>query len=439
MTYISYATDTPKLHNAKVLRFVTKREGLKQIPDTVVLKNKGNYVTLVNRFYELAQWSGKNIVLDIRDVQDEGQKAMIVHLVSRHLYTFGKYNGRAGMNIHIIDNRVNAPIQEAVTIEGYVQKTRHLINEPANVATPKYISNHIIKLFQGTTAHVTVYDDAMIRKMGLNLVHAVGKASVNKPYFVVIEHMGAAATNGKTICLCGKGVTFDAGGLNLKIGEANSWKMKGDKTGACNVIGIMKYVVDVGLAANIVGVIPLVENVISGDVTHPGDIVKSYSGKTVEIINTDAEGRLILADALSFCEKYKPDYIFDMATLTSWALQLHCDTSTVYFTNNEKLRRLIDEVGEQVGERTWAMPKWLEYMEFCNSSVADVKNFGFDIHGCGRGSGYMATMFMAHFVPKGCLNKWVHFDITNTDDSKFINANTMVLVIKLIERIITRT
>ena len=142
---------------------------------------------------------------------------------------------------------------------------------------------------------------------------------------------------------------------------------------------------------------------------------------------------------MSFCEKYKPDYIFDMATLTSWALQLHCDTSTVYFTNNEKLRRLIDEVGEQVGERTWAMPKWLEYMEFCNSSVADVKNFGFDIHGCGRGSGYMATMFMAHFVPKGCLNKWVHFDITNTDDSKFINANTMVLVIKLIERIITRT
>ena len=229
-------------------------------------------------------------------------------------------------------------------------------------------------------------------------------------------------------------MTFDAGGLNLKSESKNTFLMKGDKTGGCIVIGILKYFADIEFPCRIIGLVPLVENIISSNVTRPGDIVTSFSGKTVEIINTDAEGRLILADALAYCERYKPDYIMDLATLTGWASSLHCDTSAIFFSPNAKLHELIHDIGEKIGERSWGMPRWLEYMKFCKSDVADVKNFGFKVNGCSQGSGYMATMFMAHFVPKHCLHNWVHFDICNNFD-KTLNANTMNLVIELIKKL----
>jgi leucyl aminopeptidase len=358
-------------------------------------------------------------------------KPLVFNIASKQLYRFNKYktNDTGKFTLKIYD-KSSYSYSSLIKRLNYVNIARSLINEPANIATPEYICNIAMDLFKGSKTNILVYDEAEIKRKGLNLVWAVGKASKNAPRFLIMEHKVPGAK--KTICLCGKGVTFDAGGLQIKTGRANSYEMKGDKTGGCIVMALLKYFTDTNFENNVIGVVPLVENIISSNVTHPGDIVKSYSGKTVEILDTDAEGRLILADALSFCEQYKPDYIFDLATLTGWSNNLHCDTSAIFYSPNNKLHQLIDEIGEKIGERTWGMPKWLDYMKYCKSTVADLKNYDFKVHGCSRGSGFMAAMFLGHFVPERCLKNWVHFDITNNVDANSMNANTMNLVIDLV-------
>lgn len=401
--------------------------------NAVVLDGTYDFLTLSN-FFTGFKTSGTNtdVLLNMCHVPHK-VKPIIVHMAIKHLYRFTKYKSNVkAYNVYIYDT-TSFSYRRLLQKVKHMNATRDLINEPANIATPEYICEVVRKEFQGTSANVRVYSSEEIQTLGLNLVHAVGKASVNTPRFLVIEHRVPGAK--KTVCLCGKGVTFDAGGLQIKTGNANSYKMKGDKTGGCIVIGILKYAVEENMKCNVIGVVPLVENIISGNVTHAGDIITSYSGKTVEIMHTDAEGRLILADALSFCEQYKPDYIFDVATLTGWASSLHCDTSAIFFTANHMLHELVEKVGESIGERTWGMPKWLDYMQYCESTVADLKNWDFQVRGCSRGSGYMAAMFLAHFVPAACLHKWIHFDVTNNVDSQSMNANTMSLIIDLISKL----
>jgi leucyl aminopeptidase len=232
---------------------------------------------------------------------------------------------------------------------------------------------------------------------------------------------------------------FDAGGTNAKIGDALSYAMKSDKTGGCIVLGILEYFAKEASTTKtrLVALVPLVENVASGSATRPGDIIKSHSGKTVEILDTDAEGRLILADALSFARRYRPDYMLDFATLTRWSAEIHCDTSAVYFTASAKLAALVEGIGEEVGDRVWGMPRWLDYMSYCKSTVADLKNADLTIDGCKSGGGFMAAMFMAHFVPHRLLReRWVHFDIGHNIDGHLLNANSMVLGIELLKKLV---
>ena len=215
--------------------------------------------------------------------------------------------------------------------------------------------------------------------------------------------------------------------------------MKSDKTGGCIVLGMLEYFAKEARSSTtrLVALVPLVENVASGSATRPGDIVKSHSGKTVEILDTDAEGRLILADALSYARRYRPDYVFDFATLTSWSAKIHCDTAAVFFTASDKLAALVEDIGEEVGDRVWRMPKWLDYMSYCQSDVADLKNADLTIDGCTSGRGFMAAMFMAHFVPHRLLReRWVHFDIGHNIDDHLMNANSMQLGIELIHRLL---
>lgn len=372
-------------------------------------------------------------VIDISNIK-ESKKEIVIHMASRYLYRFSKYksNKKHNNKLIIYDKDASSITRDCVERQKYIVYAKNLINEPANIATPEYICKKVKKdLMKGV--NVKVYNEKDMQKKGLNLVNAVGQGSEHKQKFLVMEYMGK--TSGKTICLCGKGVTFDAGGTNIKTGKGNSYEMKADKTGGCIVIGLIKYFSEIGAAVNLIGIVPLVENVVSGSAVMPGDIIRSYSGKTVEILNTDAEGRLILADALSYAGKYKPDYIFDFATLTGWASRLHCDTSAIFFSPNHKLHKMIDEIGEAIGERTWGMPKWLDYMEYCHSKVADLKNYDLTVDGCSSGGGYMATMFLAHFVPQKALHNWVHFDICNNVDNHIMNANTMNLAIHLIKRL----
>lgn len=393
-------------------------------------------------FKELFQKISKEGMLinsiDISTLSDK-QKEYVLTFASRYLYTFDKYiSGVKKQHILKIYDKTTY-IKDSIIIHKYMEYSKNLINEPANIATPKYICQKVKRDF-GRNVTVRVMNKVQMAKVGLNLVNAVGAGSSHEPRFLVMEYMSNEKydnkSKAKTICLCGKGVTFDAGGTQIKTGKNNSYKMKGDKTGGCIVIGIIKYFAEAykGHDVNIIGIVPLVENIVSGTAMLPGDIIRAYDGKTVEIIDTDAEGRLILADAFGYSKKYNPDYIFDFATLTGWAETLHCDISAAFFSPNLTLHKMVEEVGEDVGERTWGMPRWLEYMKYCKSDIADVKNHDLNIGSCT--TGYMSAMFLAHFVPERYINNWIHFDICNNVDGHIMNANTMKLAINLIKRLI---
>jgi leucyl aminopeptidase len=196
------------------------------------------------------------------------------------------------------------------------------------------------------------------------------------------------------------------------------------------VIALIKYIIESKMKINIIGLIPLINNVISGNSVLPGNIIKSYSGKTVEITNTDAEGRIIMADAFGFSETLKNvDYIIDLATLTGSAEEYHCDTSAAIYTTNLVLKDIIEKIGEEVGDRIYSLPSWPEYVADIKSNVANVKNSYYK--NCKKSGAFMASMFLSYFVPEKLRDKWVHFDITHSYD-KYSNANTTILLINLL-------
>lgn len=378
-----------------------------------------------------------HLVLDLRGIHKR-YKAMAVYLLTKCIYPFHKYktkqDGKKTQTVLFLDTEENVPYIQH--LKKQIETTFHvrdMINEPANVFTPAAFCAHAKEMFSRLPVKVRVWKDEELLRHGLRLVHAVGKASKNRPHFLVMEYMPRKAH--KTVCLVGKGVCFDAGGLQIKTGKANSYEMKADKTGGCIVTGLVHYFASIKENIRVVGIVPLVENILSADITHPGDIIRSHSGKTVEILDTDAEGRLILADGLSFAQTYKPDYIMDFATLTGWADSLSCETSAIYLAPGKDIWSMIENVGEEIGERVWGMPSWMDLRKYCASAIADLKNHDFTNHGCNSGSGYMAAMFLSHFVPTHLWDKWVHFDITNNVVNHIMNANSMFLAMHLIHRL----
>jgi leucyl aminopeptidase len=193
-----------------------------------------------------------------------------------------------------------------------------------------------------------------------------------------------------------------------------------DKEGASICIGLVDALSKSNYNNRIVCICPLVENIISNNSTKPNDIITAYNGQTVEIIDVDAEGRLILADALSYtCKIYKPDYILDFATLTGWSENINCHTSFTHFTTNEMLANSVKKYGNMYAERSYRIPAWLEYMEYITSNVADVKNYGFE---CKNSDGFMASLFLMNFIPLEYRNKWIHFDIRLSSYNNTVNV-----------------
>lgn len=392
--------------------------------------------TFIDVVMLLSSWKHPQIIIDCQNKTPQ-KCVMLIHLVAKHMYVFDKYTSKKSrVQIHVVCCSKSKPVvKKEIQKQNYIRIARDLTNEPANIATPEHMANVAREMFAGIpSVNVTVFDEKDLKNMGMNLILAVGQASKNKPRLVQVEYTPEKiSSKTKTICLCGKGVTFDSGGLNIKIRNAQSPTMKGDKAGGCIMLSTCKYLVDTKLDCKVVCLVPFVENAVSSHSTRPGDIIQSYSGKTVEITNTDAEGRLILADVLNYSKKYSPDYIIDAATLTGWASTLHCDTSAVFFTANAHIHTLIGDIGDRVGERTWGMPRWIEYMKYCKSQVADLNNIP-RVAGCNKGSGFMATMFMANFVPEKNLNTWIHFDITNNSShTKYLGANIMNVMIELVK------
>lgn len=353
-------------------------------------------------------------ILPFMDV-DEALIEAISEGVLLSLYSFNRYktSGKEATTIPaqatIVVNSDSAKFQAVVDkvnlITQAVNYARDLSNLPPNECPPSQIASLALALDGEYGIKTRILERYEMESIGLNGIVSVGKGSNNPPKLVILEYYGNA-DHQKPYLLVGKAVTFDTGGISLKPGDKMD-EMKFDKCGGCSVLGILKAIASLGLPVNVIGIIPSVENMPSSTSYRPGDIIRMYNGKTVEILNTDAEGRIILADAMAYgVAIYNPQAIIDLATLTgACVIALGANVAAVIGTSKYLAERL-SKISEKTGERIWDLPLHDEYHEQIKSTVADLKNIG------GRpGGAITAAAFLSNFtndIP------WVHLDIAGT-------------------------
>jgi len=296
--------------------------------------------------------------------------------------------------------------REANAISAGVKLTKDLANLPSNICTPTYLAEQAKSLAKiHEKLECTVLEKEQIEEAGMNTLMAVAKGSQEAPRFIILEYKGGQEDS-SPFGLVGKGVTFDSGGISIKPSKAMD-EMKYDMCGAASVLGTMSAVADLQLPINVVAIIPAVENMPSGSATKPGDVVTSLSGQTVEILNTDAEGRLILCDALTYMERYKPEFVVDIATLTGACVVALGGVATGLLSNHNPLTTDLINAGKYSGDRAWELPLWEEYQEMLDSPFADIANIS-----DGRGAGTItAACFLSRFTKK---YHWAHLDIAGT-------------------------
>jgi len=293
-------------------------------------------------------------------------------------------------------HRVGAAIGAGQTVARGIQVL------PGNVCTPSYVASVAQEIAKRHGLDVTVLDKAAIAREGMGALLAVAQGSAEEPRFIALEYKGA---DGAPVVLVGKGVTFDTGGISIKPAQ-NMEDMKYDMSGAAAVLGTFEMLGRLKPAVHVVGIIPSTENMPSGTAVKPGDVITSLSGKTIEVINTDAEGRLILCDALTYARRYEPACVLDIATLTGAIVVALGHTATGVMGTDDRLIEEVRGAGERAGERVWPLPLWDEYRELMKSDIADVKNAG------GRPAGSIsAGWFLREFVDGF---PWAHLDIAGT-------------------------
>ena len=335
--------------------------------------------------------------------------SQIIEGVKMSLYKFDKFKAEKidkSPDLTIIvskSNKISKAIKIAETVAEGAIFTKSIANLPPNECTPTTLANFAKGISKKNKMKCTVISQPELKKKGFGGISAVGKGSKNEPKLITIEHNGGPKTQ-KPIVLVGKAVTFDTGGISLKPGQSMD-EMKFDKCGGCTVLGIMKSVSELKLPINVIGIIPSVENMPGGEAYRPGDIIKLYNGKTAEILNTDAEGRLILADALAYGEKqYSPKAIIDFATLTGACIVALGNNVAAIVSNNEQLTKKITNSSKTTTEEIWELPLTQDYMDMIKSDVADIKNVGI-----GRAAG---TITAAAFLKSAIKDTpWVHLDI----------------------------
>jgi leucyl aminopeptidase len=298
----------------------------------------------------------------------------------------------------------NALDQAAATARG-MELAKTLGNLPGNICTPTYLAAKALALGKAhKSIKTTVLEEKDMQKLGMGSFLSVTRGSEQPAKLITMEYSGADKKQ-KPVVLVGKGITFDSGGISLKPG-AEMDEMKYDMCGAASVLGTMQAIAEMGLKLNVVGVIPTCENLPSGKATKPGDIVTSMSGQTIEILNTDAEGRLILCDALTYSAKFKPDTVIDIATLTGACVIALGHVASGLFSNEDKLAKELLAAGEQAHDRAWQLPLWEDYQPLLDSNFADMQNIG------GRAGGTItAACFLSRFTKD---YRWAHLDIAGT-------------------------
>jgi len=396
----------------------------------VLVKIKNNQSSLDNetKGAELYSFIKSNLIFNLSmlegnilstDIKNKNFINEFLHGIELKSYEFNKYKTKKKndqFEIHVISKKnIFSKINNRFSslIDG-TNLTKDLVSEPGNILHPDEYAKRLLEL-KKIGLKVTVYDKKKLKKLGMNALLGVGQGSIRGSYLVTMEWNGTKSKS-KPLAFVGKGVCFDTGGISLKPAKFME-DMTYDMAGSAVVVGLMKNFAKRKAKINAVGVVGLVENMPGGNAQRPGDIVKSYSGKTIEVLNTDAEGRLVLADALTYTEKkYKPQLIIDLATLTGAIIVCLGSEYAGLFSNNDKLSKQLFEAGEKVGEKVWRLPLHKNYDKLMNSKNADMQNINY-VGGAGSTT---AAQFLQRFI----LNKtpWAHLDIAGMAFSKYGGA-----------------
>jgi leucyl aminopeptidase len=359
-----------------------------------------------------------NVKINNKESKDEYWKIrQLVEISQSTLYEFNQLKSKNKRPKHKLRKLVlmfterkdvaagQRAIKDGIAIGKGVSLARDLGNLPPNICTPTYLADQAKQLGKTQkSVKVTVLNEAAMEKLGMGSLLSVSQGSRQPAKLISMEYQGGEKDD-KPFVLVGKGVTFDTGGISIKPSAAMD-EMKYDMCGAASVFGAITAVAEMGLPINVVGVVPTVENMPGGEATRPGDIYTSMSGQTIEVLNTDAEGRLILCDALTYSKKFNPAAVIDIATLTGACVVALGKHASGLLSNNDLLAKDILDAGEIAGDRAWQLPLWDEYQKQINSPFADMANIG------GREAGTItAACFLSRFTKKF---KWAHIDIAGT-------------------------
>ena len=310
--------------------------------------------------------------------------------------------------ITMVDECCTEASKKGATIASAVCDARNLANNPPNVSTPSRLAEFAQEVGEKGNMKVTVFDREEFTKMGMGAFAGVAQGTNEPPKFIIMEYFGADSKDEKPVVLVGKGLTFDTGGISLKPG-AKMDEMKFDMCGSAIVFGTMSAVAELRPKKNIVAIVPSTHNMLGGSAYLPGDILTAYNGKTIEILNTDAEGRLILADALSYASKhYNPEFMVDFATLTGACVVTFGHIASAILGNNSNLIKKSEQSSKNTGEHVWELPLWDEYCDQVKSHISDVKNLGSP----GQAGTIAGAAFLKAFVGKDI--PWTHFDVAGT-------------------------
>ena len=421
----SYVNDLLKSSDLKKNLLVFDLSSKKKIVLVSIKKNSksSEIESLGAEFYGRIN-QGKSVeyflISDSLENNNQNLLSHFLHGLKLKSYSFKKYKTKKeerNISINIIGKKNIPSAQTRLKFKALEEGTfyaRDLVSEPGNVLHPDEYAKRINAL-KKDGLKISIYDQKKLNTLGMHALLGVGQGSIRGSYLVTMEWSGAK-NNSKPLAFVGKGVCFDTGGYSLKPARFME-DMTYDMAGSATVVGLMKNLALRKAKINAVGVVGLVENMVSGNAQRPGDIVKSYSGKTIEVLNTDAEGRLVLADALTFTEKkFKPKFIIDLATLTGAIIVCLGSEYAGLFSNDDKLSNQIFDAGEKVEEKVWRMPLHKNYDKLMNSKNADVQNINY-VGGAGSTT---AAQFLQRFI----LNKtpWAHLDIAGMAFSKYGGA-----------------
>ena len=421
----SYITDLLKNVDSKKNLLVFELSSKKKVI-LVSIKNdlkNSDIENLGAEFYKkinLGKSTDYNLISDSVSGSHKNFLSFFIHGLKLKSYEFKKYKTKKEtriIEINIIGEKNKPTHSDQLKFKALEEGTffaRDLVSEPGNILHPDEYAKRLSSL-RKDGLKVNIYDKKKLKKLGMYALLGVGQGSIRGSYLVTLEWNGTKNKT-KPLAFVGKGVCFDTGGYSLKPAKFME-DMTYDMAGSATVVGLMKNFALRKAKINAVGVVGLVENMVSGNAQRPGDIVKSFSGKTIEILNTDAEGRLVLADALTFTEKkYKPKFIVDLATLTGAIIVCLGSEYAGLFSNDDKLSKQIYNAGEKVEEKVWRMPLHKNYDKLMNSKNADVQNINY-VGGAGSTT---AAQFLQRFI----LNKtpWAHLDIAGMAFSKYGGA-----------------